>query len=77
MNSTQYHRQIERFLVGTKVYSINKKAIGLTKLRYPCLAEQKKIANSLSSIDDVIRIKWQKIETWKNIKNGLLQQVFI
>lgn len=77
MNSIQYHKQIERFLVGTKVYSINKKAIGLTKLWYPCLEEQRKIADSLSSVDDVINMKRQKVEVWENIKNGLLQQMFI
>ena len=43
----------------------------------PCLAEQQKIADCLSSIDEVIEIKKQKLETWKNIKQGLFQQMFV
>lgn len=43
----------------------------------PCLEEQQKIADCLASIDEVITIKKQKLETWKNIKKGLLQQMFV
>lgn len=46
-------------------------------VKYPSLPEQQKIADCLSSIDEVIAIKKQKLETWKNIKKGLLQQMFV
>lgn len=43
----------------------------------PSFEEQQKIADLLFAIDEVIEIKKQKLETWKNIKKGLLQQMFV
>lgn len=76
LNSEQFHKQIVRLLVGTKVYSINKKVIVDTVLNYPCLEEQKKIADFLSDFDTVIDLAKQELEQWKELKKGLLQQLF-
>jgi type I restriction enzyme S subunit len=43
---------------------------------FPSLEEQKKIANCLSSIDDLIISQSQKLETLKTHKKGLMQQLF-
>lgn len=77
MNSEIYHKQIVRLLVGTKVYSINKKVISTTSISFPCLEEQEKIASFLSDFDDAINYAKQELENWNNIKKGLLQQMFI
>lgn len=42
----------------------------------PRLEEQKKIANCLSSIDDLISVQSQKVETLKTHKKGVMQQLF-
>ena len=42
----------------------------------PCVEEQKKIADFLSSFDEAIDAAKEELETWKNIKKGLLQQMF-
>jgi len=42
----------------------------------PSFVEQQKIANCLSSIDDLITVKSQKIESLKAHKQGLIQQLF-
>ena len=56
---------------------INKTTFSLVKLPFPSdLAEQQKIADTLSSVDDLINAQNQKIETLKQHKKGLLQGLF-
>lgn len=43
---------------------------------YPCLEEQQKIADFLSEFDNAIEYAKEELEVWKNIKKGLLQQMF-
>lgn len=76
MNCEQYHAQIVRLLVGTKVYSINKTDIQQTTIKIPCIQEQQKIADFLSEFDNAIEYAKEELEVWKNIKKGLLQQLF-
>ncbi|WP_264857486.1 restriction endonuclease subunit S [Capnocytophaga catalasegens] len=47
------------------------------KLPFPSIAEQQKIAACLSSVDIVISTQTQKIETLKNHKKGLLQNLLV
>lgn len=56
---------------------INLGEIGLCLIRLPCLAEQTKIANFLSAIDQKIEVVAQQIEQAKQWKKGLLQQMFV
>ena len=44
---------------------------------HPCLAEQQKIADCLSSLDEVIEKQKATLAAWKELKKGLLQQMFI
>ena len=62
---------------ATGVPSLNTTSIGNIELKVPCLAEQTKIANFLSSIDQKIEVVAQQIEQAKTWKKGLLQQMFI
>ena len=43
----------------------------------PCLAEQQKIADCLSSLDDVIEKQKATLAAWEELKKGLLQQMFV
>ena len=61
---------------GTRPY------IGITeqlelKIQLPCLEEQEKIANFLSSIDNKIDNLTSELEDLKEFKKGLLQQMFV
>ena len=46
-------------------------------LQIPCLEEQRFIANFLSSFDEAIAAAKKELELWKELKKGLLQQMFV
>ena len=56
---------------------ISYQAFSTLMIDYPCLEEQTKIANFLSSIDQKIEVVAQQIEQAKLWKKGLLQQMFV
>ena len=43
----------------------------------PCLEEQQKIADCLSSLDEVIEKQKVTLAAWEELKKGLLQQMFV
>lgn len=61
---------------GTMVH-ITKNAMENRKLYFPCLAEQQKIADCLSSLDEVIEKQKATLAAWEELKIGLLQQMFV
>lgn len=60
---------------GQKVLSISD--LQNINVRIPSLPEQKKIADCLSSLDDVINQIKAELSAWKEFKKGLLQQMFV
>ena len=61
---------------GTMVH-ITKNAMENRKLYFPCFAEQQKIADCLSSLDEVIEKQKATLTAWEELKKGLLQQMFV
>lgn len=51
MSSNQYHSQLYSLVTGIKVSSISKYSIEDTKIQFPCIEEQQKIAGFLSAVD--------------------------
>lgn len=64
-----------RLGAGMKVQNISKPNVENYEFYYPTLAEQKKIANCLSSLDTVITSETEKLVHLKVHKKGLLQQL--
>ena len=62
---------------GSTFSSINKKDISEVILFIPCLEEQAKIADFLSAFDRKLENQKAQLEHWKQIKKGLLQQMFV
>lgn len=56
---------------------LNKKEFLQIEVVHPCIAEQKKIADFLSNIDNIIEEEKSKLEDLKKWKKGLLQQMFV
>ncbi len=56
--------------------SINQTEVGNSKIAVPSANEQQKIADCLSSLDNLIRAQGERIEALKQHKKGLMQQLF-
>lgn len=77
LNSPSYHNRLVPLLTGTKVYSISKANIKNTFILYPeKYEEQQKIANCLSSIDELIDAESEKLKALEKYKKGLMQKLF-
>ncbi len=61
---------------GSGVQNLNAEIIKLLPVSYPHKKEQQKIADCLSSIDELITAQTQKLVTLKTHKKGLMQQLF-
>ena len=61
---------------GTKQANLSAQQFKNLKVRFPKPTEQQKIADCLSSIDELITAQTQKIESLKTHKKGLMQQLF-
>jgi type I restriction enzyme, S subunit len=67
--------QFIEFACGTKVKGLNKTNIKKVLIAFPPLPEQKKIANVLSDIDNLIQIIKKLIAKKKDIKKGAMQNL--
>lgn len=64
-------------LEGSTIKRLYNKTILDTPFCHPSLPEQRKIANCLSSLDDVIVKAKAELTKWQELKKGLLQQIFV
>ncbi|MNT46098.1 Type I restriction modification DNA specificity domain protein [compost metagenome] len=62
---------------GISVVHLYSSQLALLELNLPCILEQQKIANFLSSIDAKIESVNQQIAQTQMFKKGLLQQMFV
>ena len=76
LNSEYMQKQYERFSAGGIVQNISSDIVYKTVLPHASLKEQRKIADCLSSLDELITAQTQKIATIKTHKKGLMQQLF-
>ena len=67
---------LENFLTGTAQPKLNKAKLDIIPIPLPNLKEQQKIADCLSSIDELINIQTQQLTALKQYKKGLMQQLF-
>ena len=61
---------------GGIIKTITKESLSDFVVKLPSRAEQQKIANCLSSLDQSIIAETPKIDALKNLKKGLMQQLF-
>lgn len=61
----------------TKMPKINQEELGEYVFAIPCFEEQCLIAGFLSDFDEAIAAAKKELELWKELKKGLLQQMFV
>ena len=77
INSTGPQKRLARKVTGSAQLGLNSKNVSSETISIPSLSEQRKIANCLSSIDDVIAKEKAELAKWQELKKGLLQQMFV
>ena len=74
--SNMIRDQIKKQAQGTKVFGISVGRLATIEICYPLENEQQKIADCLSSIDELITAESKKLDALKTYKKGLMQQLF-
>ncbi len=69
-------KKVLQLVSGSTVFHLYASSIEKLKLRIPIFTEQQKIADCLTSIDDLITAEAQKLDALKTHKKGLMQQLF-
>lgn len=77
INQDIVRKHIRRLVNGSAQLMITSKEVKGVMLELPCLAEQNKIAEFLSSIDNKIEQTNQQLTATKQFKKALLQQMLV
>lgn len=76
LNSSDGMKRIMELTTTGGRNNLNTKDFIMLSVPLPCLEEQQKIADFLSDFDTAIDLAKQELEQWKELKKGLLQQLF-
>ena len=77
LRSSKVRRNIIPMGQGISRINISTKQLSKLKLQLPSLPEQQKIVDCLDAIDEVIAKAKAELELWRELKRGLLQQLFV
>ena len=76
LRSASVREHLSRGAQGTTRYNISRATFRKLPILAPSLTEQKKIADCLSSVDELIEKQGQKLDALRDYKKGLMQQLF-
>lgn len=74
--SSEFFFEAVKRNLGATINSINGSDLKKFVVAFPSLSEQQKIADCLSSLDEIISLESQKLDSLKSYKKGLLQKLF-
>ena len=69
--------KFEQLAGSSTMPALNFKSLSILTLNFPYIKEQTKIANFLSSIDKKIELTTKELNSTKEFKKALLQQMFV
>ena len=73
----RFNAEVNARCTGSNYPAINSRKFGEIIVALPSLPEQRKIADCLSALDDVIIKAKNELAKWQELKKGLLQQMFV
>ena len=77
LGTDQMLKQYKSLAAGSTVNNLNKELVSNAVVSVPNKPEQERIGAFLESIDDVITLHQRKLDYLKELKKGLLQQMFV
>ena len=77
LSSADVQKKLDVLATGGTAKGVSQKSLKSLDVKVPCLAEQQKIADCLSSLDEVIEKQKATLAAWEELKKGLLQQMFV
>lgn len=72
-----YQKRIFPLIASSSQPALSMENIRLFKIVIPTKEEQQKIADCLSSLDNLIQNQQKIVSNWQQRKKGLLQQMFV
>lgn len=72
-----FYKKTEALATGTGSKRLHENILFEININLPCLDEQNKISNLLSSVDKKIEKEQEKLDSLNEYKKGLLQQMFV
>jgi type I restriction enzyme S subunit len=76
INSIRFQNYVDRINTSSGIPHISARQINEFEIRFPQFREQQKVADCLSSLDELIATQTQKLAAFKTHKKGLMQQLF-
>lgn len=73
----KFYSRVKPMSAKNSVDSVRREMITDMKIPIPCKEEQQKIADCLSSLDNLIQNQQKIVTNWQQRKKGLLQQMFV
>lgn len=77
LNAPAFHNQLVPLMQGIKVIALSRAAMANAVLAMPSVGEQKLISDTLSCLDSLITLHQRKLELLKNIKQSMLDKMFV
>ena len=77
MNSKLGKKKIEAIITAGGKPNLNSGDLEKLEVVYPRIEEQRKIGKYFQYIDNLITLQQSKIEKLKNIKNAMLEKMFV
>jgi len=71
------HQEMAKRAQGKSIVHLHNDDLKSAVIVYPCIEEQRLIADFLSDFDEAIAAAKSELELWKELKKGLLQQLFV